>query len=132
MGQRSQILVHVPNPVKHLHFETKAEKAKAISMFGTGKTTILSYHNNWCYGRGLVQQCLSLLEFAKNVKTYIAEYYSLFKHRQVISDDILKKFVDDFEQFYNSNMTEKDKYPFIAKPVDDGCSSAVKKIKTFK
>ena len=27
-------------------------------------------------------------------------------------------------------MHEKIKYPFIAKPVDDGCSSAVKKIKT--
>lgn len=29
-----------------------------------------------------------------------------------------------------SNLKEKIKYPFIAKPVDDGCSSAVKKIKT--
>ncbi len=28
-------------------------------------------------------------------------------------------------------ISEKIKYPFIAKPVDDGCSSAVKKIKTF-
>ncbi|HEX7414742.1 MAG TPA: D-alanine--D-alanine ligase, partial [Bacteroidia bacterium] len=28
-------------------------------------------------------------------------------------------------------LKEKIKYPFIAKPVDDGCSSAVKKIKTF-
>jgi len=28
-------------------------------------------------------------------------------------------------------LTDKIKYPFIAKPVDDGCSSAVKKIKTF-
>lgn len=28
------------------------------------------------------------------------------------------------------NIKEKIKYPFIAKPVDDGCSSAVKKIKT--
>jgi UDP-N-acetylmuramate--alanine ligase len=28
-------------------------------------------------------------------------------------------------------LTNKIKYPFIAKPVDDGCSSAVKKIKTF-
>jgi UDP-N-acetylmuramate--alanine ligase len=29
-------------------------------------------------------------------------------------------------------LKEKIKYPFIAKPVDDGCSSAVKKIKTFE
>ena len=29
------------------------------------------------------------------------------------------------------NIKTKIKYPFIAKPVDDGCSSAVKKIKTF-
>lgn len=29
-------------------------------------------------------------------------------------------------------LSEKIKYPFIAKPVDDGCSSAVKKIKTFE
>jgi UDP-N-acetylmuramate--alanine ligase len=28
-------------------------------------------------------------------------------------------------------ISDKIKYPFIAKPVDDGCSSAVKKIKTF-
>ncbi|MBL7884841.1 MAG: D-alanine--D-alanine ligase [Bacteroidia bacterium] len=41
------------------------------------------------------------------------------------------------EQEWSSNKTavletikEKIKYPFIAKPVDDGCSSAVKKIKT--
>jgi UDP-N-acetylmuramate--alanine ligase len=29
-------------------------------------------------------------------------------------------------------LTARIKYPFIAKPVDDGCSSAVKKIRTFK
>lgn len=66
MGQRSQILVVIPNPVKHLDFNNKAEKEQAIAMFGNGKTTILSYHNQWCYGRGLVQQCLNLLNFAKN------------------------------------------------------------------
>lgn len=66
MGQRSQILVRVPNPVKHLTFATQAEKERAIAMFGTDKTTFLSYHNQWCYGRSLVQQCLNLLNFAKN------------------------------------------------------------------
>lgn len=32
----------------------------------------------------------------------------------------------------NHTLKEKIKYPFIAKPVDDGCSSAVKKIKSFE
>jgi UDP-N-acetylmuramate--alanine ligase len=32
----------------------------------------------------------------------------------------------------SEELKEKIRYPFIAKPVDDGCSSAVKKIKTFE
>jgi hypothetical protein len=66
MGQRVQILVSIPNPVKHIIFSNKAEKQKAIEMLGNGKTTILSFHNQWLFGRSSLQQCLALLEFANN------------------------------------------------------------------
>lgn len=66
MGQRSQILVQIPNPVEDLYFSDKAEQKKAIEILGNGKTTILSYHNQWLFGRSSLQQCLALLEFANN------------------------------------------------------------------
>ncbi len=49
------------------------------------------------------------------------------KHRLITCDDWKKNKAE------LKSILEKDyKYPFIAKPVDDGCSSAVKKIKNFE
>jgi hypothetical protein len=80
MGQRVQILVQIPNPVKHLYFKDKAEKQKAIEVLGNGKTTILSFHNQWLFGRGALQQCLSLLQFANNFtkKDLLGNHSSLY------------------------------------------------------
>lgn len=52
--------------------------------------------------------------------------YLVAEHILVSEDDWKTKRAD-----IEKTLTEKIKYPFIAKPVDDGCSSAVKKIKTF-
>ncbi|HXU27616.1 MAG TPA: D-alanine--D-alanine ligase, partial [Bacteroidia bacterium] len=52
--------------------------------------------------------------------------YLVAEHLLVTEDDWNSKRVD-----IEKTLQEKIKYPFIAKPVDDGCSSAVKKIKTF-
>jgi UDP-N-acetylmuramate--alanine ligase len=52
--------------------------------------------------------------------------YLVAEHLLVTEDDWNTKCAD-----IEKALQEKIKYPFIAKPVDDGCSSAVKKIKTF-
>ena len=52
--------------------------------------------------------------------------YLVAEHLLVTEDDWNTKHAD-----IEKILKEKIKYPFIAKPVDDGCSSAVKKIKTF-
>ncbi|HXD94127.1 MAG TPA: D-alanine--D-alanine ligase, partial [Bacteroidia bacterium] len=52
--------------------------------------------------------------------------YLVAEHLLVTEDDWNTKHAD-----IEKTLQEKIKYPFIAKPVDDGCSSAVKKIKTF-
>jgi UDP-N-acetylmuramate--alanine ligase len=52
--------------------------------------------------------------------------YLVAEHLLVTEDDWNNKRTD-----VEKTLQEKIKYPFIAKPVDDGCSSAVKKIKTF-
>jgi D-alanine-D-alanine ligase len=49
------------------------------------------------------------------------------EHILVTEDDWNKKKSD-----VKKTLEEKIKYPFIAKPVDDGCSSAVKKIRSFE
>ncbi len=52
--------------------------------------------------------------------------YLIAEHLLVTEADWNTKHAD-----IENTLKEKIKYPFIAKPVDDGCSSAVKKIKTF-
>jgi len=52
--------------------------------------------------------------------------YLVAEHLLVTEDDWNSNRAD-----IEKTLQEKIKYPFIAKPVDDGCSSAVKKIKTF-
>ncbi|WP_439882007.1 D-alanine--D-alanine ligase family protein [Pontibacter sp. MBLB2868] len=52
---------------------------------------------------------------------------SVAKHAMVFKEDWL----NDSEDFFKKIEAEFD-YPFIAKPADDGCSSAVKKIKNRK
>jgi D-alanine-D-alanine ligase len=52
--------------------------------------------------------------------------YSVAEHLLVSEEDWINK-GDEIKQILH----DKIKYPFIAKPVDDGCSSAVKKIKNF-
>lgn len=49
------------------------------------------------------------------------------KHMLITADDWKKN-----KESIKSTLSNDYKYPFIAKPVDDGCSSAVKKIKSFE
>lgn len=65
MGQRHQIFVKIANPVKFAYFNTLQLKKKAIEQFGNGEFTILVYHNQWLFGRGALQNALSLLQFGK-------------------------------------------------------------------
>ena len=67
MGQRHQIFVKIANPVKHMYLQPK-EKAELEKILGTDDTTILSFHNQWLYGRTALQQALNLLKFGKQFK----------------------------------------------------------------
>jgi D-alanine-D-alanine ligase len=51
----------------------------------------------------------------------------------LVADHILvtKQDWENNKSSVEKTLNDRIKYPFIAKPVDDGCSSAVKKIKTF-
>jgi len=63
MGQRTQIFIKMVNPLNHLSFATPKEKEEATKEFGTGKFAILSYHNQWLFGRSALTSALSLLKF---------------------------------------------------------------------
>lgn len=60
MGQRHQIFIRTINPYHHTYGE---DKAKARRLFGTHKTTVLAYHNQWLYGRSALLSALNILEF---------------------------------------------------------------------
>jgi len=63
MGQRHQIFVRIPNPVKNFYGNAEVIK-KLEKEFGTADTTILAYHNQWLYGRSAISNCLRLLKFS--------------------------------------------------------------------
>jgi hypothetical protein len=67
MGQRHQIFVRIPNPAKNIQYLSDAERKKLYKEFGKAETTILSFHNQWLYGRSALQQCMNLLSFAKQI-----------------------------------------------------------------
>jgi hypothetical protein len=65
MGQRHQIYVKIANPLHQL-IRIDSTKKKALEKeFGTGEFAILGYHNQWMYGRSALENCLRLLNFAK-------------------------------------------------------------------
>lgn len=68
MGQRHQIFLKIVNPVEHMTKYARispSEKAELIKEFGTGKYSILAYHDQWLYGRSALQTAMNLLKFAK-------------------------------------------------------------------
>lgn len=65
MGQRHQIFIKTINPY-HSAWDAK-EKAKLKKMFGTNKTTVLSFHNQWLYGRSALMSALNVLEFNEGI-----------------------------------------------------------------
>ncbi len=65
MGQRHQVFVKIINPISGFSFANEAEKKQAQKEFGTGKFSILAYHNQWLYGRSALVNCVNLLKFGK-------------------------------------------------------------------
>lgn len=63
MGQRHQIFVKIINPTKYLKTKDPNETKKLIEQFGTGEFSILTYHNQWLYGRSALQNAINLLQF---------------------------------------------------------------------
>jgi hypothetical protein len=61
MGQRHQIFIKTINPY-HAAFDKK-KKAELKKMFGTNKTTVFVFHNQWLYGRSALLSALNVLEF---------------------------------------------------------------------
>lgn len=60
MGQRHQIYVKALNPYREAYGIDKDEfKAK----YGTGKYTIIAFHNQWLYGGSALLSALNFLEF---------------------------------------------------------------------
>lgn len=68
MGQRHQIFIHTINPYYIIKdskekIHTKEKKEKLKEMFGTKKTTVFAFHNQWLYGRSPLVSALNILEF---------------------------------------------------------------------
>ena len=61
MGQRHQIFIHTVNPY-HTEYD-KSKKAELKEMFGTDKTTVFAFHNQWLFGRSALLSALNVLEF---------------------------------------------------------------------
>ena len=91
MGQRHQIFIKTINPYHHI-WDAK-EKAKAKKMFGTNKTTVLAFHNQWLYGRSALMSALNVLEFNEGLTkkdrmdedSYTTNYSSPFTAKGVRS-----------------------------------------------
>lgn len=59
MGQRHQIFVKIHNPLNAI--DKRNHTAKMKTLFGSKDFTILSYHNQWLYGRSALQSALNVL-----------------------------------------------------------------------
>jgi hypothetical protein len=86
MGQRLQVYIHVYNPLHKLVEKQKSlkkhhctgEETEALQKqiqqykyaFGTAATTIISYHNQWCYGRSALIGAWNILNVSKNASEY--------------------------------------------------------------
>ncbi len=82
----------------------------------------LEKHGLTYNGSGIKSSSITINKFETN-KILRENGILVANHRLVYSEDWLKKAqtITEIEEHFN--------YPFIAKPADDGCSSAVKKIK---
>ena len=65
MGQRHQIFLKMINPLNHFENLTPNQRKKLETEFGKGEFSILSFHNQWLYGRSALDTALRMLEFAK-------------------------------------------------------------------
>jgi len=91
---------------------------------------------------GAIQQKLDELSLSYNGSNKDSSSTTIDKYRtnEILKQNgflvaehflVTKNDWDNNKSEIKENIKTKIKYPFIAKPVDDGCSSAVKKIKTF-
>jgi len=112
MGQRHQIFIKVLNPYHHVYNE---DKVRAKKMFGTNKTTVLAYHNQWLYGRSALLSALHVLEFAghsiKKQDYSMAAYSNPFAEKGLssLSGNGLDHYLKNVESILNFN---RDDYEF--------------------
>ena len=117
MGQRSQLFVKVENP---LHLFPSLKNNNTIEEFGEEEYTILTYHNQWLYGRSLPMCALNALNTHKGTIEQIDTNADKSAHNINPDDtlaDILKKIPEplptyefDTKKWFelNKNTTLKD------------------------
>lgn len=76
MGQRHQIFIQVPNPVKVFNMRNPIEKKRYMKMFGGRNNTVLAFHHQWLYGLSAVFNVNTVLQFVKNCK--LGSYRNMF------------------------------------------------------
>lgn len=72
MGQRHQIYIRIPNPMKNEEFvkdmksyDSDGKKiAHAKRFFGSGETSILAFHHQWLYGMTAAAVCYKIMQEA--------------------------------------------------------------------
>lgn len=70
MGQRHQIYIRIPNPMKNKEFvedlknfdTEKKQFSHAKRFFGTDKTSILAFHHQWLFGMTAAAVCHNILQ----------------------------------------------------------------------
>lgn len=121
MGQRHQIFIHTVNPyhaIKDYNYIEKGVKAKLKEMFGTKKTTVFAFHNQWLYGRSALVSALNVLEFndgyTKEIRldqtSYDANYKSPFHYKGM--SNMVYNGLDQFKTVFLSvlNLDREGKY----------------------
>jgi hypothetical protein len=72
MGQRHQIYIRIPNPMKNKEFAKDMkcydsdgkQFAHAKRFFGSGETSILAFHHQWLYGMTAAAVCYKIMQEA--------------------------------------------------------------------
>jgi len=77
-------------------------------------------------GSNKESSCITIDKYQTN--EILKQHGFLVAEHLLVTEEEWNKDRKKFEHIFNSTIH----YPFIAKPVDDGCSSAVKKIKSFE
>jgi hypothetical protein len=64
MGQRHQIFIKVPNPIKFNRYSKSwSDLSEAKKSLGNGKTTVIAIHHQWLYGRSAVVNLINIMDF---------------------------------------------------------------------